>query len=137
MAIKRKQAEALTEFVAEVISVVKEQSKLEEAGDQFHIQMKPEDVEIKGETGFIHDWIRLPETATEDSVPEGSVVDRYLQQMEIVEDSVANASTLTEAFECLVGKTYKFKKMKLGKSFTDSEGKTHPAREFWTPIAKK
>jgi len=135
MAIERKASEGLIEFKGKVVSAVKEDSKIENVGSQYHIQMEPIDVEVKGESGFFHEWVRLPPTATETSVPEGSVLDRYLQQMELIESGVKKASSLVEAFECLVGNTYLFKRMKLGKSFSD--GKTvHEARESWVPVQK-
>ena len=136
MAIERKQSEGLTEFEGEVISVEKEDSKLESAGSQYHIKIKPLNIEVKGDSGFFHEWVRLSGTATEESVPEGSVLDRYLQQMELVEDDVKKASTLGDAFKCLVGNKYMFKRMKLGKSFTDESGKTHAARESWVCVSK-
>ena len=56
--------------------------------------------------------------------------------MELVESGVKKANTLTEAFECLVGNSYLFKRMKLGKSFSDASGKTHDARESWVCVSK-
>jgi hypothetical protein len=137
MAIERKQSEGLAEFEGQVLSVEKEDSRIESAGSQYHIKIKPLNIEVKGKTGegVMHEWIRLPPTAEEDSVPEGSVIDRYLQQMELVESSVKKATTLKQAFECLVGNKYVFKRMKLGKSFTDGN-KTYDARESWVPTQK-
>jgi hypothetical protein len=87
-------------------------------------------VEIKGKTGMLHEWIRSPPTSTNESVPQGSVVDRYLQQVEIVVPAARKAKTVIEALLMMKGKKFKFKRLKLGKAF---EG--HEAREYFVPVA--
>lgn len=121
------------DFVGTVEDVQLESNQLgEESTQQYHISVKAEDVEIKGKTGLIHEWIRMSKTAKEDSVPQGSVLDRYLSQIELVVPEAKEAETLKDAFDLLKGKKFQFKRMKLGKSF---EG--HEARNYWVPFAAK
>jgi hypothetical protein len=128
--VTRTEAKGLESCTATVTGIELESNKLEAGATQWHIEMDPEDVEIKGKTGKLHEWIRLPGTATEESVPQGSVVDRYLQQLEIAIPEAKKAKTLREAFEMMKGKKFKFKRLKLGKAF---EG--HEARAYWAPIS--
>ena len=129
--VERVEPKLLESFTGVVQDV---QLESNEVGDnktnQYHISIKAKDVEIKGKTGLIHEWIRLPPTAKEDSIPQGSVVDRYLQQLEVAVPEAKDAKTLADAFALMKGKTFKFKRMKLGKAF---EG--HEARNYWSPIS--
>jgi hypothetical protein len=127
--VERTEAKGLEECTAVVTNIGLESNKLESGATQWHIEMDPEDVEIKGKTGKLHEWIRLPGTATEESVPQGSVVDRYLQQVEIALPEAKKAKTVKEAFEMMKDKKFKFKRLKLGKAF---EG--HEARAYWAPV---
>ena len=127
--VTRTTANLLEEFDGEVVDVVLEQNTYnDDASSQFHITMKPTSVEVKGKTGLLHEWIRMSPKSTEEVVPEGSVLDKYLTQVEMIVSEAKKAKTLTEAFKCIVGKKFTFKKVKLGRSF---EG--HSAREYWTP----
>jgi hypothetical protein len=126
MGIERTEAQGLEEFKGTVESVELEDSKLIDAGSQFHIKIKALDVKVEGKTGYIHDWIRQTETTTANSVPRGSVIDRYLAQLEIVMPEVKKCTTVEQAFKLLVGKTFTFKKMALGKAFSG-----HEARSYW------
>jgi hypothetical protein len=131
--VTRVEPAAFSEFTGLVKNVTKESNKvgdMTEATEQYHIEIEALDKEIKGKTGHIHEWIRLSKTAKQDTIPTGSVVDRFLQQLEIVFPEVKNSKTLDEAFNVLKDKKLKFKKMKLGKAF---EG--HDAREYWIPVS--
>lgn len=130
MAIERTTSQGLEEFKGRVESVELEDSRIAEAGKQYHIKIKALDVDVKGETGFIHEWIRLPETSTAKTVPTGSVVDRYLVQLEIVLKAVKNATTVDEAFKAMVGRTFQFKRIVLGKGFSG-----HEARQYWAVVS--
>jgi hypothetical protein len=120
----------LEEFTGKVTEVVLEKSTFEDTEqDQYHIVMAPEDIQIKGKTGALHEWVKLSAKATQKSVPEGSIVERYLSQLEVVLPDAKKAKTLSEAFGMMKGKTFKFKRLKLGRPF---QGK--PAKEMWTPV---
>jgi len=125
--VDRVSPKTFEEFVGTVKNVTKESNQLEgQATEQYHLEIDAEGIEIKGKTGLIHEWIRLSKTAKEDTIPEGSVVDRYLQQIELCLPEAKKAKNLSEAFAMMKGKKFNFKKMKLGRAF---EG--HDAREYW------
>jgi len=97
---------------------------------QYHIVMKPEDLEVSGPTKCMHEWIGLSEKATEEKVPQGSVLDRYLTQIEMLVDGASKAKTVGAALKMMVGKKFKFKKIKLGRDFDG-----HKAKEYIVPVA--
>lgn len=96
---------------------------------QYHITIDPTSVKVAGATGKLHEWIPVSQKSTEEKVPLGSVIERYLQQVEICISEAKKAPTIKEALNLMVGKKFKFKKIKLGKDF---EG--HPARDYSVPV---
>lgn len=100
-------------------------------GTQYHMYIKPTNIEVKGKTGQMHEWIRVPQTATEEEVPEGSVLHRYLTELWTVMPELKKKDTIPETFLELKGKKFLFVKKVLGKAF---EG--NAAKEYWTPMAK-
>jgi hypothetical protein len=129
--VERNQNSGLDEFKGVVADVVLERNTFGETdSDQYHMTMKPEGIAMKGKTGFIHEWIRLSSKATQKSVPEGSIVERYLSQLEVVVPEVKKAKTLDEAFAMIKGKRLLFRRVKLGRAFQG-----HQPREMWVPVA--
>ena len=123
----------LDEFVGTVENVVLEKNTFGETeSDQYHITIKAEGVAIKGKTGLIHEWVKLSAKATQKSIPEGSIVERYLSSLEVVMPALKSAKTLDEAFSQLKGKKFLWRRVKLGRAF---EG--HPARDVWVPVVLK
>lgn len=130
--VQRTESE-VREFVGVVKHVTRETSELNgESREQFHVQMQPLDREVKGESGMFHEWLNVPATATETSVPEGSNLDRYLQELEACDPDLAKCESLNEAMTGMTDKSYLFRKKKLGKSYKGFE-----AKEFFVPIARK
>jgi hypothetical protein len=128
--VERTTQTSMEEFEGKVIEVTLEKNTFNDAeSDQYHIQMEPTTLQIKGKTGHLHEWLRLSAKTTQTQIPEGSVVERYLSQVELCISDARKAKTLNEALNMMKGKTFLFKKVKLGRSY---EGK--PAREVWTPI---
>ncbi len=122
----------IEEFEGEIKDVTIEPSQLKDVEqEQFHISIKPKDSSIlkESKTGMFHEWIRLSKTATDSTVPEGSVADRYIQEIETLISEAKKMDTVVEVFALLKGKSFLFKKKILGKSF---EGKE--ARQYWTPV---
>lgn len=133
--VERTKAEGLTEFEAKVTDVKIETSTVNnEEMKQYHIEMKPTDETLvkKGETGLMHNWVRISANATETSVPEGSVLDKFLQEIEMVHPEAKQIANHKEVMELLKDNTYVFKRKKLGKSFGG-----HEAKEYWVPVQKK
>jgi hypothetical protein len=97
---------------------------------QYHIKIDPTNFKVKGPTKLLHEWIGLSRTATEEQVPQGSVLERYLTQIEICIPAAKRAATIKQAFNMMVGKKFRFQRLKLGKEF---EG--NPAREYIVPVA--
>jgi len=130
--VERTTANLLVEFNGTVEDVQLEKNTYADAdNDQFHITMKPVDKEIKGKTGLLHEWIRMSPKSKEEMIPEGSILDKYLTQVEMLVPEAKKAKTLSDAFNCMKGKKFTFKKVKLGRAF---EG--HAAREYWVPVSK-
>lgn len=126
--VKRKESQGLDQFEGTV-----EKVEFETGIDdrrQYHIYISPEDREVQGATGLFHEWIPLSPKSTEEEIPQGSVIDRFLTQLEIVLDDAKKANTVSQAMDMLVGNKFKFKRMKLGK---DYQG--HEARQYWVPVA--
>lgn len=128
--VERTEQQTWTEFQGEVVDVALEQPKEDDRLPQYHISVKPSDKEIKGKTGLMHEWIRISATATETSLPRGSVADRYVEALEDVHgDKVKNLKTVKEVFEFMKSKKYQFKSKVLGRAFQNN-----PAAEYWVPV---
>lgn len=97
---------------------------------QYHVVINPTNFKVKGKTERLHEWIGLSKTATEEQVPQGSVLERYLTQIEICIPAAKRAATVKQAFGMMVGKKFRFQRLKLGKEF---EG--NPAKEYIVPVA--
>lgn len=126
--VKKTESQAFTEVTALVEDVIYEPAQKADFPNQYHLILDAKDQEIKGKTGKLHEWIAETGTCTEDSVPVGSVIERYVDAIENIE---GEKEKVADAFKALKGNSYLFKKKVLGKSF---EG--HKAREYLTPIKK-
>lgn len=118
----------LDEFTATVTSITLEQGVTADR-KQYHILMAPEGLEIKGPSGALHEWVPMSPKATDDKIPQGSVMDRYLQQVEICVPAAKKEASVAAALNLLVGKKFRFQKIKLGKDFDG-----HAAREYAVPV---
>lgn len=116
----------MTSFKGFVIAVNKRDGRF---GPEYDINMKPEGIEIKGPTGCFHEFLRIPDKATETSVPDGSVLDVFLKELESIMPEVKNMATVDEALGVMNGKRFEFRKKQLGKAF---EG--HQAASHWVPV---
>lgn len=132
--VDRNKNDGLVEFVGVVADVVLEKNTFtgDDESTQYHITMKPEGIAMKGKTGFIHEWVRLSAKATQKSVPEGSIIERYLSQLEVVMPDAKKAKTLDEAFAMMKGKSFLFRRVKLGRAFQGNQ-----PRDMWTPCGLK
>jgi len=126
--VERSENTGLSEFVGKVKSAELE-TGLEDR-KQYHIVIEPEGIKVSGPTGALHEWIGLSDKATEEKVPQGSVMDRYLTQIEICISEAKKAPTVGAAFNLLVGKKFRFKKLKLGRDFDG-----HKAKEYIVPVS--
>lgn len=100
-------------------------------GKQIEIKIEPADKTIlkNSKTGFFFTWLRLSATATEKSIPEGSVLDLYLKEVEGIFKDAKKEETIMKALGHLLDKKVLYRKKHLGKSF---EGK-EPG-EQWVPV---
>jgi hypothetical protein len=96
---------------------------------QYHIIMNPTSVKVGGATGRLHEWIPVSAKATEEAVPQGSVMDRYLTQVEICVAGAKGAKTIKEELNMMKGKKFRFKKLKLGRDFNGQS-----AKEYAVPV---
>ena len=79
-------------------------------------------------SGFMYEWINISSKATETTVPEGSNLDRYLAELEVLYSTLKEVKKVYDVLAVMIGKKYLFKKKKLGKSYDGKE-----AKEFWIP----
>lgn len=128
--VERKSSEGIDRFDGIVTLVEKVPDKLNAGREQWHIAMKPADIELLKDTktGMFHEWIGISSTSGEKVVAEGSVLDNYLKEVEIVLPKAKKAETVSEALRMIEGKKMRFVKKVLGKSF---EGK--PSLPMFVP----
>lgn len=130
--VTRTKAQLFDVFIGRVedVKIVDDQQRVEDQGQQYHIEMDCLDKEIKGETGKLHEWLRITAKSTEDTVPEGSVLDKYLEELEaILPDARKEGLSVMQVLTMMKTKVFQFRKKKLGRSF---EG--HEAKQYWTPV---
>lgn len=126
--VDRTESKGLDEFTGTVKSVALEAGIGERK--QYHITIEPDSIEVKGPTGVLHEWVPMSPKSTEESVPQGSVMDRYLTQVEICVNAAKKADTVEKALNLMIGKKFRFKRLKLGK---DYDG--HAARDYIVPVS--
>lgn len=129
MVERTESGKGLDEFEG-VVEKVEFESGIEDR-KQYHITIGPTSLVVKGATGKIHEWIPMSPKSTEESVPQGSVMDRYLTQVEICITEAKKAPTCSAALNLMVGKKFRFKRLKLGKDFDG-----HAAREYIVPVVR-
>jgi hypothetical protein len=125
--VERKESTGLDSFEGIVENVEFETGGLDDRR-QYHVTIECTSHEIGGATGKLHEWIPMSPKSTEDSVPQGSVMDRYLTQVEMCISEAKKAATIQEALNLMVGKKFQFQRVKLGK---DYEG--HSAKDYIVP----
>jgi hypothetical protein len=125
--VERRESQGLEEFEG-IVEKVEFESGIEDR-KQYHITINATSIKVAGATGKIHEWIPMSPKSTEESVPQGSVMDRYLTQVEICVAAAKKAPTVKGALGLLVGKKFRFKRLKLGKDFDG-----HAAREYIVPV---
>ena len=117
------------EFIGRVIEVRKDSPPNFPENQQYHLLVQPEGIEVKGSTGCFHIYIRIPPTTIKTGgVVEGSVLYRYVQEIQAVLKEARNATTIDEVFEMIVNKKFLFQKQVLGQSY-----KGHDAVKYPTP----
>jgi len=123
----RNTAGNFTEFKGQVVEVAKEQSGLG-SGDkfQYHIKILPTEKEIKGNTGFMHEWLPISATASDNSIPEGSILDKYITEIELLIPKTKLMENVDDVMQEMVGKTFLFVQKKLGRSFSG-----YDAKQYW------
>jgi hypothetical protein len=134
--VKRTKSETIEEFEGIVDNVEFEEGEFEtkegkEKRKQYHITMKPKDETLlkDSKTGMFHEWISMSRKATDETVPEGSVADRFIQEVEILLPEAKGKELISEVFALLKGKSFLFKRKVLGKSFEGRE-----AKQYWCPV---
>ena len=125
--VERTESQGLTSFEGVVESVELQPAVAEDRNDQYKITIK---TPVSKKSGYMYEWVGLSPQTTDDKVPEGSNMDKYLQELECVIPAAKKVTTISEAFGLMVGKEFKFVRKKLGKAF-----KGQDAKEFWVPQA--
>ncbi|KKN22980.1 hypothetical protein LCGC14_0909510 [marine sediment metagenome] len=123
--VDRTKAEMIESFdgLCEKVEIVPDQMR--DSGEQIHMEFKPDDEEIlKGsKTGRFHEWLRLTDKTTETTVPEGSKIEAYLKEIEVVLPETKKTKKVVEAFMLMQGKKFTFVRKTLGKAFKGHEAK--------------
>jgi len=97
---------------------------------QIHMAIEPIEKEAiqqlkDSKTGMVHNYVSITAKTEDDSVPDGSNLDRYLCEIEAVLPEAKDLENYMEAFELLKGKEIKWTYKKLGKAFKQYEGKSY------------
>jgi protein-tyrosine phosphatase len=108
--VNRKTPEFTTEFNGKVVNITIEKDKNEMS--QYHLEILPLDLEIKGKTGYMHEWIRITKETTDTDIIEGSILDFYIQDLELCDKSVKNMKTHQEVLFFMKDKCFQFAKKK-------------------------
>lgn len=125
--VERVESSGLDEFEG-IVEKVELETGIQDR-QQYHLTIEATSVKIGGATGKLHEWIPMSPKAEEAKIPQGSVMDRFLQQVEICVPAAKKSETVSEALALLQGGKFKFKRIKLGK---DYDG--HKAREYIVPV---
>lgn len=123
--VERVESQGLNSFEGVVKSVELQPATEKDRPDQYKITMQ---TPASKKSGFMYEWVNLTETTSDEKVPEGSNIDKYLQEVEAVLPEAKKKTTIGEALKLMVGHKFKFVRKKLGKSFKGKE-----AKEFWVP----
>lgn len=126
MTIEIKSSTGFDRFTGKVESITLEKGNF---GEQWHMIIVPTDVKVKGKTGAFHNFIPHPNTATDKTIPEGSILARYIEELKVIFPDILSKNSVEEALKVMVGKTFEFIPKKLGKSFRGYE-----AKEYFVPI---
>jgi hypothetical protein len=129
MAVGRVESQGMQSFTAQVADVKLEEDT--EGKRQYHLYLKPKGMVIKGPTGFLHEWIPMSQTTTDDGVAKGSAMDMFLRQLEIAEPAAKKANTISQAMQAMVGNSYLFEKMELGRAYQGNA-----AKQYSVPVRK-
>ena len=124
--VERIEAKGMDEFEGTVKSVELEHSANDRK--QYHIKIDATSLKVGGATGLIHEWIPLSNKSSDSGVMQGSVLDRFLAQIELIVTGAKKAATVQEELNMLIGKKFRFKRMKLGRDYNGQE-----AREYIVP----
>lgn len=125
--VERTESKGLTTFEGVVEKIELQPATQEDRNDQYKLSIK---TDVSKKSGYMYEWVGLPPTASDTAVPEGSNVDKYLQELEAVMPEAKKAATVGEALKLMIGKKFRFVRKRLGKSFKGKE-----AKEFWVPQA--
>lgn len=126
--VERTSGKGLDEFVGFARVVDPVQGNF---GPQIKIEIEPENKDLikAGKTGRFHEFLRLPSTASENKIPEGSVIDSYLREVESLFKEAKAKETLLEALRVLLDKKILWRRKVLGKRY-----KGYEASEHWVPV---
>jgi|TARA_R100001530_G_scaffold136375_1_gene116836 hypothetical protein len=118
-------SELVSEFdgVCKTIEVVEDQ--LNEGQQQIHLEIEPCDPDLlkNSKTGRFHVYLRMTKSCTENSVAEGSVIHRYLQEVNAALPESKDKDLLLDSIRTLKDKKMHYVSKVLGKSYGGHESR--------------
>jgi hypothetical protein len=128
--VERTDSQGFDEFDGEIAKVEVVPSKLpgQEDKKQYKLHMKTIPATLT-KTGMMYTWIGIPNTATEKSVPNGSVIEAYIRSLERLDSSLKKMDKVEDVFMWLQGKKFHFNREQLGKAYKNNE-----AADYWVPV---
>ena len=130
--VERTKAEMTESFdgMCTKIEIVPDQ--MNEGMNKIHLELAQDDEELLADTKTqrFHVWLRMTDKTTDKSVPEGSKIEAYLKEIEIVIKEAKKAVKVLDAFKTLEGKHVRYVRKVLGRSY-----KGYEARPDFVPQA--
>jgi hypothetical protein len=123
--VERTKSEGVDQFIGQVVSIDIVDDKQNPGRKQYHIQIEPEDSSllVGTATGKFHEWLSITKTTTDTSVAEGSKLDNYLKEIEIMFPEAKRTEKIKDVLDLLLNKKIKFVKKVIGKSYEGKESK--------------
>lgn len=127
MAIEIKKSGSFDTFSGTVKKVETTEGKTKDGEKTVQIMITISTPDTK--KGVMYEWVGLPDSATDDSLPEGSNAAKYYQDISVLVPDVKKATTVFAAFKALEGRNFQWVKKTYGKTF-----KGNNPKEFWVPL---
>ena len=128
--VERTDSKGFDEFDGEVANVEVVPSKLQGQENKFQYKISMATIpQNLTKSGMMYTWIGIPPSATDGSVPNGSIIEAYIRSLERLDSTLKKAVAHKEVFLWLKGKKFHFNRENLGKAYGN-----YAAADYWVPV---